>query len=222
MLEGRWPLVFEMVNKKESSENNKDNTEKNRKVSLIIDLTIDDKKKRNIDFLVDLSDFERRRPRRKIDIGEGNIIGVNFQEMMVRPVTSYTQVETDIAIANALNAAAVAPGGILPPALLAMPAQLAAMQVQLAAMQAQMQAQFAAMQAQFAAIREQLAVNGNRGCTTIDHPLQPREGVPAAPLPPGFPHTLEALHRMNNAEIAPFLVYYGLVAGGPLELDNAG
>ncbi len=91
-----------------------------------------------------------------------------------------------------------------------MPAQLVALTAAVAATNVAV----AALTARFDRIEDQLALIGNRGVSTINHPIQPRQGILSAPLPPGFPQTLEVLHGMTTASLAPFLAFYGLPLAG--------
>lgn len=155
-----------------------------------------------VEFIIDLTQIEsiilpKKRKLEEIDVS------ANLQ---IFPFQAYSRAEVDLAI----NAAVVAagPGGVLPPAILGLPA---AMNAQFAAMNAQ----FAAINARFDALEDRLALVNNRSCTANDCLLQPRVGVvPGVALPVGFPATLKALRAMTSAAIAPFLAHYGLLAGG--------
>jgi hypothetical protein len=177
----------------------------------------DDKKKEAgkkmevIDLTLDLDDDEKSSTSKDIDF---NI----FAAPIVCPLV-YTRGQTNAAIAAAIGAA---PVGVLPAAFHGMPAAIQAIQATLLNIQAtqvNMQATQANMQATLANMQDDLALANNRGCSSVDHPLRPRQaaGPGPAPLPAHFPPTLSQLLGMSGAAINPFLVHYGLAAGGTLQ-----
>jgi hypothetical protein len=173
----------------------------------------DDKKKEAgkkmevIDLTLDLDDDEKSSTSKDIDF---NL----FAAPIVCPLV-YTRNQTNAAIAAAIGAA---PGGVLPAAFHGMPAAIQAIQATLV----NIQATLLDMQATLANMQDDLALTNNRGCSSVDHPLRPRQaaGPGPAPLPAHFPPTLSQLLGMSGAAINPFLVHYGLAVGGTLQVKR--
>jgi hypothetical protein len=184
---------------------NKKDEEKTPNI-IVIDLTM---KKRKLDFYLDLTEIEN-------SVNHTNQVQMKdidfslYQTNQVFPHQNY-----DAAIAAAVVAA---PAGVLPPAILGMPAMLAAIQANVAALQANVaaiQANVAALQADVTVMKEDLALANNRGCSACGHPIRPRQGILPGP-PPNFPPTLGDLLLMSGPALAPWLQYYGLGVGGSL------
>jgi hypothetical protein len=155
------------------------------------------KKMEVIDLTLDLEDDKKSSTSKDIDF---NL----FAAPIVCPLV-YTRNQTNAAIAAAIGAA---PVGVLPAAFHGMPAAIQAIQATLVGIQATL-----------ANMQDDLALTNNRGCSSVDHPLRPRQaaGPGPAPLPAHFPPTLSQLLGMSGAAINPFLVHYGLTAGGTLQ-----
>jgi hypothetical protein len=64
-------------------------------------------------------------------------------------------------------------------------------------------------------IQDDIALLINRGCSSLDHPLRPRQS--AENLPPHFPSTLSQLSVMPVTDIDPFLICYCLPIDGTVE-----
>jgi hypothetical protein len=177
----------------------------------------DDKKKEEktvIDLTLDLEDDEKSSTSKEIDF---NL----FSVQIVCPLV-YTRGQTNVAIAAAI---AAAPVGVLPAAFHGIPAAIQAVQatqVNIQATQVNIQATLANLQLTLGNMQDDLALANNRGCSSVDHPLRPRQaaGPGPAPLPPHFPPTLSLLLGMSGPAINPFLAFYGLPAGGTLQVKR--
>jgi hypothetical protein len=173
----------------------------------------DDKKKGEktvIDLTLDLGDDEKSSTSKEIDF---NL----FSVQIVCPLV-YTRGQTNVAIA-------AAPVGVLPAAFHGIPAAIQAVQatqVNIQATQVNIQATLANLQLTLGNMQDDLALANNRGCSSVDHPLRPRQaaGPGPAPLPPHFPPTLSLLLGMSGPAINPFLAFYGLPAGGTLQVKR--